>query len=187
MKHTLYFSLTWQWWALYPEADLFDEITYMDPIAESVGALRANENEHLMPPTGWVTWKCSFSWQACCLTKPREARLPWRGWRCSTASPHPMTRWLVSNMQNHTVVCVALKALSVMLPIFPYMPCLSFDSDIKSNLRRASALYLGLAACFFLLTFDDSSTEEAHGCSSCPEDCPPEALSQGNSKIYFNP
>lgn len=47
------FSLTWQWWALYPEADPFDEITYMDPIAESVGALCALINEHHIQLHGW--------------------------------------------------------------------------------------------------------------------------------------
>lgn len=47
------FSLTWQWWTLYPEADPFDEITYMDPIAESVGALRAHVNEHLIQLRRW--------------------------------------------------------------------------------------------------------------------------------------
>lgn len=36
-----------------------------------------------------------------------------------------------------------------MLTIFPYMPCLSVDSDIKLNLRHAIAQYLGCAACFF--------------------------------------
>lgn len=39
----------------------------------------------------WPLWPQ----QACSLTKPKEDRLHWKGWRCSMVSPLLMTRWLM--------------------------------------------------------------------------------------------
>lgn len=58
----------------------------------------------------------------------------------------------VIGVKRGTTPSVAFMALSMMWTIFPYMPCLSIDSDIKSNLRHVTAQCLGYALCFFCLT-----------------------------------
>lgn len=67
---------------------------------------------------------------------------------------HPPALWQGKSQTCKTTLNVYLMPLSVMLPIFPYMPCLSLDSDIKSNLRHATAKCLGCAVCFCCLNFN---------------------------------
>lgn len=82
----------------------------------------------------------------------------------------------VKHVEPH---CVALMASSMMLTIFPYMPCLSKDSDIKIKSETCHCTVSWMCCLFLFSDMDFSSTEEAHGCSSCSEDCASEAHSQG--------
>lgn len=135
-------------------------------------------------PAPWVTvWNSSHEY----LFPPDRHASPQNQERpgCSGEAEgvwrHPPTLWQGDWSQTcGTTLCVALMASSMMLTIFPYMPCLSKDSDIKIKSETCHCTVSWMCCLFLFSDMGFSSTEEAHGCSSCSEDCASEAHSQGN-------
>ena len=118
----------------------------------------------------WIEWTSILCLQACCPTKPREDRPLWTGWRCSTVSPYPMTRWWsqFKKKRPHCMLCDPDMStlLSVMLTFI--LTYLVWVMTLKTNSLWDMQAYQCKDILFSSFTdFGFVSTEEAHGCSSC--------------------